>query len=390
MNGTDELLSYGVAEIIEADALQQRLSAKKSLTVKLGVDPTSQDLHLGHAVVLRKLRQFQDLGHQAVLVIGDFTSKIGDPSGRNATRPVLTDEEIATNMATYVEQAKIILDEKKTKIVHNSTWLAKMTLTDLLGYAMQINVNTLLEREDFHGRLKNQQSLGLHELLYPLTQAIDSVELKADVEIGGWDQRLNLLLGRELQKKLGQPPQEVVIVKALIGLDGERKMSKSLGNYIGLTESPDQVFGKVMSIPDKLTDQYAELAALMKAAEIKALPTHPKDRKAVVAKAITALYHGEAEASAAAERFDKTFSQKQGGQDLADAVVLPGFEIALLEAVKQAAQVSGSEAARLIAQRGVKLDGTICEDPDLLIDVTKKSYQLQVGKHRFYELTKED
>ncbi len=384
-----QIFSYAIVEVIDADNLRARLERGEKLVVKLGVDPTTPDLHLGHAVVLRKLRQFQDAGCEAVLVIGDFTTKIGDPSGRNTTRPILTDEEIKQNLKTYVDQAELILDKERMRIVFNSTWLSKLSLDKFVSFAMQLSLNTLLEREDFAARLKAGVSLGVHELLYPISQAIDSVELKADVELGGWDQRLNLLLGRELQKKMGQPAQDVVIINPLVGTDGERKMSKSYGNYIGLTESPDQMFGKVMSIPDKLTDSYAELAALLTAEEISALPKHPKDRKAAVATKIVELYHGAEAASQAAGRFQKTFSDKSGSGELADSINVDGESITLLDAIKLTASVSGSEAQRLLAQNAVRLDGEIVTDPGQIIQVNGGTHQLQVGKHRFYELTKE-
>lgn len=383
------IFSYGIIEIIDANHLRERLTGGQKLVVKLGVDPTSADLHLGHAVVLRKLRQFQDAGCQAVLVIGDFTASIGDPSGRNTTRPVLTEQDIRKNMETYVKQAELILDKEKTRVAFNSEWLSKITLQRLIEIGMTLSLNTLLDREDFAARLKAGVPLGVHELLYPIAQAIDSVELKADVELGGWDQRLNLLLGRELQKKMGQVPQDVVIMNPLVGTDGERKMSKSYGNFIGLTESADQMFGKIMSIPDKLTDSYAELAALLGEAEIKDLPRHPKERKMTVATKIVEIYHGAAAAQDAAKRFDQTFSQKAGAGELAQEIAVEGNEITLLEAVKLTAQVSASEASRLIAQNAVRLNGKVAADPALIIKVEVEPHQLQVGKHRFYELVKE-
>ncbi len=384
-----EIFSYGIVEIIDQESLRRRLATGKKLVVKLGVDPTSPDLHLGHAVVLRKLRQFQDAGCEAVLVIGDFTTMIGDPSGRNSTRPVLSEDEIKQNMQTYVDQAYLILDKEKTRVVYNSSWLGKMKFADLIKVAMQLNMSTLLEREDFAARLKANEPFSVHEILYPISQAIDSVELKADVELGGWDQRLNLLLGRELQKKMGLPPQEVVIMNPLVGTDGERKMSKSYGNFIGLTESADQMYGKLMSIPDKLTDSYAELAGLMTTEQIAALPTHPRDRKAAVARAIVALYHGDEAATQAGERFTKTFSDKSGAGELSDEIAVEGDTITLLEAVKLTAGVSGSEAQRLISQNAVRLNGEVAVDPGFVIQVGETGHQLQVGKHRFYELIKE-
>ncbi len=389
-NTTINVFDSTVAEVIEQTNLEKRLKGNRPLIIKLGVDPTSPDLHLGHAVVLRKLRQFQDLGHVAALVIGDFTAQIGDPSGRNSTRPVITKEEIGHNLKTYIDQAKLILNMDKAKVMHNSVWLSKITLSDFIRTAAQVSVNTLLERDDFSDRLKDNQSLLLHELIYPVSQAIDSVELKADVEIGGWDQRLNLLMGRELQKKMGQVPQEIVILKPLIGLDGERKMSKSLGNYIGLTEDSDNMFGKLMSIPDKLIMSYAELAAGLSSQEIENLPEHPRDAKATVAEKIVSLYHSSEDAKMAVERFKKTFSERQGGDSLADEVAVKGVErLTLVEAVRLSAGVSGSEASRLIGQKAVKINGETVEDPNFIIDVGTTSYQLQIGKHRFYELTKE-
>src|SRR3989344_1762935 len=307
----DLVLTWAVAEIINKASLVKRLESKKKLVVKFGVDPTKPDLHLGHALSLHKLRQFQELGHDTILLIGDFTTKIGDPSGRNSARPVLTDDEIQANLKTYIDQAKLIIDPKKTKIRFNSEWLSKVSYADFIKVAMQVSVQTLLEREDFANRMTSGHSLALHELFYPITQALDSVVMKADVEIGGWDQRLNMLMGRELQKKSGQPPQDVVAMKALVGTDGERKMSKSFDNYVGLTESSDQMFGKLMSIPDQLTDQYAELAAFLGSDEIKALPKHPRDRKARVAEKIVELYHGGSAANKALQNFNQTFRDKK-------------------------------------------------------------------------------
>jgi tyrosyl-tRNA synthetase len=385
----DQIFSYAIVEIIDQADLRARLEKGEKLVVKLGVDPTSADLHLGHAIVLRKLRQFQDVGCEAVLVIGDFTAKIGDPSGRNTTRPVLSDDEIKHNLQTYIAQADLILDKSKTKVVFNSKWLSQITLERLITIGMNVSLSTLLDRDDFASRIKAQAPISFHELLYPISQAIDSVELKADVELGGWDQRLNLLLGRELQKKLGQRPQNIVIINPLVGVDGERKMSKSYGNYIGLTESADQMYGKIMSIPDKLIDSYAELAALLSAEEIKNLPNHPRDRKAAVAHAIVRLYHSQSDADAAAERFRQTFSQKSGATELADEIQVEGDTLTVLEAVKLASGVSGSEATRLINQNAVKLDGVVVTDQNQQINVKAQAHQLQVGKHRFYELAKE-
>lgn len=384
-----DIFASAVAEVIDEGSLKERLASGEKLVVKLGVDPTSRDLHLGHAVVLHKLRQFQDAGCQTMLVIGDFTASIGDPSGRNATRPVLSKEDIADNMKTYTEQAALILDKTKTKVINNSDWFGKMKLSDFIGYASEVGLATLLEREDFASRLKSHSPINLHELLYPLTQAIDSVELKADVEIGGWDQKLNLLLGRELQKKVGQKPQDIVVTPALVGLDGERKMSKSYDNYIGLTETADQMYGKLMSIQDSLTDSYAECAAFMSREQISNLPLHPRDRKAEVARQVVSLYHSTTLAQTAATNFQQTFGAGKVAKGLSEDVRLAGDDVTLIDAVKHAAAVSASEAYRLIAQNGVRLDGVVVTDPNLMIDVTAISHRLQVGKHRFFELIKE-
>lgn len=382
----DSIFDPSVAEIIERTSLERRLASGDKLVVKLGVDPTSKDLHLGHAVVLRKLKQFQELGHRVVLVIGDFTAMIGDPSGRNTSRPVLTSKEVKENMKTYVDQAKLILNLDKVDIVYNSKWLGPMKLSDLLSVASLVSVNSLLEREDFSKRIAGNQPLGLHELLYPVSQALDSIELKADIELGGWDQRLNLLMGRELQKKMNQKPQEVVIMHPLIGLDGERKMSKSLGNYIGISESPDQMFGKLMSVTDELIEDYATLAAGLTLEEVGNLPNHPRDAKAVVAQKIVEIYHGLDKAKKASDNFQRVFRDKEGAEGLAKKVPLGTGDLSLVSAVRQAAEISGSEALRLVGQKAVKLNGKVIDDPTHSVKIDAKGQTLQVGKHRFYNL----
>lgn len=386
----NQALTWAVAELINESILTRRLNGGKKLIVKLGVDPTSKDLHLGHAVVLRKLRQFQELGHQAVLVIGDFTARIGDPAGVNKTRPVLSEDEIKDNMKTYLAQAGMILEIKKARVVYNSSWLAKMSLSDLLGYAQQISLNTLIEREDFATRLKAAQSVGLHELLYPLTQAIDSAQLKADVELGGWDQRLNLLLGRELQKKLGQTPQELVLLKPLLGLDGAKKMSSSLGNFIGLTDTSDEMFGKVMSIPDSLIVHYGELAALMGTeAEVKTVLKGllPRDQKALVASKIVELYHGLPAAKKAVQNFNQTFRDKKVADHLASELLFSQKSISLIHAVAEAAECSNTQANRLIEQSAVTLDGEKMTNPNVDIDLAEE-HLLKIGKHTFRKLAR--
>lgn len=373
--------------MISQEELGILLKSGKPLNVKLGVDPTSVDLHLGHAVVLRMLRQFQELGHKTFLVIGDFTASIGDPAGVNKTRPVLTSDEIRSNMVTYLDQAKLILDTDKTEIVFNSSWLKEMKLGQFICHATQITVNNLIEREDFANRLKDNQPLSLHELLYPVVQALDSVELKADVEIGGWDQRLNLLTARELQKKLGQKPEVLILMKALIGTDGAKKMSKSQNNYIGLTETPNQIIGKIMSLKDDLIAGYAELAAGMDEFELRRLGTlHPKEAKLEVAKKIAALYHGDTAAERAAEAFEETFSSKKINQQLVEEIIIEDPELPLIQAVTKSASVSSSEARRLIEQGGVRLEDQTSTNPNQSLAVFKGPLRLQVGKRRFFLL----
>ena len=381
-------LTWAVAEIIESASLTRRLKENKNLIVKLGIDPTSRELHLGHAVVLRKLRQFQDLGHKAVLVIGDFTGLIGDPSGVNVTRPALTKEQIKDNMSTYMEQAGQIIDLKKVEIVYNSKWLSKINLANFIDIASKVSLNGLVEREDFAKRLDSGKQVALHELIYAVAMAIDSVELKSDVELGGWDQRLNLLLGRELQKKFGQIPQDLVIMRPLIGLDGVRKMSSSLGNYIGLTDSSDQMFGKVMSIPDSMIVHYGELAALMGTeAEVKEKLKNlgPRDQKALVAREIVEIYHGVKPSEAAAESFNQTFRDKKVADHMASELLFSQESVLLLHAVAEASQCSNTHAGRLIEQGAVKLNGVKMMDPNFEIMLTGE-LMMHIGKHAFRKL----
>lgn len=382
-----QLLGWAVEEVITEPSLIKRLESDKKLVIKLGVDPTSRDLHLGHAVVLEKLRQFQELKHRTILVIGDYTALIGDPAGVNKTRPVLTEQNIKQNMKSYFEQAGKILDLKKTEILYNSHWLSKLTFKELLHYSSLVTVNTLTEREDFAARLKNGQSVGLHEFLYPLLQAIDSVQLSADVELGGWDQRLNLLLGRELQKKVGQKPQELILISPLIGLDGHKKMSSSLNNYIGISEEADQIFGKVMSIPDKQILHYANLAALLTdpKKELSAIK-HPRDQKVFIAKKIVERFYSKKIAELAIENFDATFRDKKVAEHLTSELSFTHQEVSVQDAVCAAIDCSRTEAFRLIEQGAIKLDGAKMTDPKQLIDLKSKPL-LQVGKHNFRRLS---
>src|SRR6202050_4041191 len=321
MDKTDltDLLTRGVSEITGRDELETALTGKgRKLRIKFGVDPTRPDLHIGHAVVLHKLRRFQELGHTVIFLIGDYTTKIGDPSGRNQTRPMLTDKEIAENVATYLDQVGLLLNVKKAEIRYNSEWLAKLKLGDLLGLASNVSVAQTIERDDFKNRLTEGQELALHELLYPLMQAYDSVALEADVEFGGSDQLFNLMAGRALQKKLGQRPQIVFTLNLLVGLDGVKKMSKSLDNYVGVTDAAVDMYGKVMSVPENLIAPYYKLCTEMPLETIDGLVktlaegANPRDSKASLAREIVRIYHGEAAALKAEESWNATFRDKQG------------------------------------------------------------------------------
>lgn len=396
-----EIIKRGTVAIYSESELAQRieksLAANKPLIVKLGVDPTAPDIHLGHTVTLRKLRQFQDLGHQAVLIIGDFTTLIGDPSGRDKTRPQLATDEIERNAKTYFEQVGKALNLKTLKIVRNSDWLGKLTFLDIIKLAAQITVARSIERDDFAQRLANKTPIGLHELLYPLMQGYDSVAIKADIELGGNDQTFNLLVGRDLQKSAGQLQQIAVTMPMLVGLDGTDKMSKSLGNYVGVTDKPDEMFGKVMSIPDKLMKDYFILLTEVPSGEIDKLcsdKTHPRDAKVRLAKEIVTIYHNAADADAAAKRFESVFSRKEVPDEIQEVAVpasppdqavrasvyLPKL-LVTIGAVK-----STSDARRIIEQGGVTLDSNKVTDANSETAV-KSGQILKVGKkNKFYRL----
>lgn len=368
-------------EIITLPELENLLKSDRALNVKLGVDPTTPDLHLGHAVVLRKLRLFQDAGHQTFLVIGDFTASIGDPAGVNTTRPVLTDEAIRANMKTYLDQAGAILDLEKTHIVYNSEWLRSMNVEKLIGYAIQVTLNQLSEREDFAKRLANNDPVGLHECLYSLLQAIDSVHLKADIELGGADQRLNLLMGRQLQKKLGARPQVLILTKLLIGTDGKIKMSKSKNNYIGLHEPANQMYGKLMSIGDHLIDSYADSHDI----DLSTAGDHPRARKSALAKQLVTIYHDADQAAESEKSFDATFRDKQVAGDLVESITFDANSITAIQAVTQSTGESSSGARRLFEQGAIRLNNKAVTDPLTMIHLTGEQL-LQVGKRRFFTL----
>lgn len=359
-----EILKRGTVTIHSEKELAERLARGRPLRVKLGVDPTAPDIHLGHAVGLRKLKQFQDLGHQVVLIIGDFTAMIGDPSGRSTTRPPLTHEEVLANAKTFTEQAFLVLDRGKTEVVFNGTWFQKMTFTDVVKLNARVTLQQMLQREDFKNRVAQGQEVRLHEIQYPIMQGWDSVMVKSDVEIGGSDQLFNILVGRDLQKEEGQEPQIVMTLPLLEGLDGVKKMSKSLGNYVGLTEEPKEMFGKLMSIPDALMEKYY----LLVLGEVMDVTLHPMEAKKQLAAKCVAIYHTEADALACREDWDTRFSKR----DLSNAD-LPLVKVGerrdvlgvVLQAYAEAFQQSpsGGEVRRLIQQGSVQLNGEKVTDP---------------------------
>jgi tyrosyl-tRNA synthetase len=358
-----EILTRGTVTIHSTKELADKLGRGQPLRIKLGVDPTSPDIHLGHAVALRKLRQFQELGHHIVLIIGDFTAMIGDHTGRSSTRPPLTYEEISANAKTYTDQAFLVLDKDRTEVVFNGSWFKTMAFTDVIKLNARVTLQQMLQREDFKNRVANGQEVRLHELQYPIMQGWDSVVVRADVEIGGSDQLFNILVGRDLQKEEGQEPQVVMTLPLLEGLDGVKKMSKSLGNYVGLTDEPKDMFGKLMSIPDALMAKYY----LLVLGETLDAEMHPAEAKKQLAARCVAIYHSEADAAACREDWDLRFSKKDlNAADL--PVVNIGERNDLLGVVMQSftelgATMSGGDARRLIQQGSVQLNGEKVTDP---------------------------
>lgn len=390
-----ELIRHGVEEIIPEDALIKKLEKSKKhntpLIIKLGCDPSRPDLHIGHGVVLRKLRHFQDLGHQAVLLIGDFTAMIGDPSGRNKTRPSLSLEEAKANAESYVNQSKVILDIDSLKILYNYEWLNTMKFSDVIELASKYTVARMLERDDFTKRYQSETPILLHEFLYPLAQGMDSVELKADVELGGTDQKFNLLVGRDLQREYGQEPQCIITLPLLEGTDGVEKMSKTYGNEIGLLDPPEDKYGKIMSISDDMIVKYFRLAADADDQKVEAIKsllsdskTNPRDVKRELGRAIVKIYHGADEAQAAEQHFDKVIVQKDIPDEM-DEVELESDQL-LVDIVTNAGLTkSKGEARRLIKQNAVKLDGAVCKDIDQKLHAGKESV-IKVGKRRFLKV----
>ena len=394
-----KVITSGTMQIVPLEGLKEKLAKGKPLTIKLGVDPTSPDLHLGHAVPLRKMRQFQDLGHNVTLIIGNGTALIGDPSGRDSTRPPLTSEQIEVNAQTYVEQAMKILDPDRTTVVHNGDWIKPMNLETMLSLMSKFTVARILEREDFSKRYHNQQSIALHEFIYPVLQAYDSVMIKADVEMGGNDQIFNLLAGRDLMRDEGMEPQIALTMPLLEGTDGVKKMSKSYGNYIGLTDEPADMFGKIMSIPDELVARYYRLCSTLSIDEIDAIDASFEDGtadpyalKRALGRNIVELYHGADKAVQAEEAFDALFKKHEIPDDVAEfSVELVCNDQGLVYLPKLMVEVklsaSAGDARRLIDGGGVKINGEALApksynvDPDLLDHVI-----LQAGKRRFAKL----
>ncbi|MFC0309966.1 tyrosine--tRNA ligase [Gallibacterium trehalosifermentans] len=383
-------LKRGVEEVLSEEDLIEKLKENRPLKIKLGADPTAPDIHLGHTVVLNKLRQFQQLGHEVYFLIGDFTGMVGDPSGKNSTRPPLTREDVLRNAETYKQQIYKILDPEKTHVVFNSSWLGELGTEGMIRLASQYTVARMLERDDFKKRFANHQSIAIHEFIYPLLQGYDSVALEADVELGGTDQKFNLLVGRELQKARGQKPQVAMTLPLLEGLDGEKKMSKSLGNYIGISESPDEMFGKVMSISDELMWRWYDLLSFRSLDEIVLLKQdvangrNPRDVKILLAKELIERFHDKAAADAAEQTFIERF-QKGAMPDEMPEFTFQG-EMPIANLLKEANLVaSTSDALRMIKQGGVKIDGEKVEDSKLIITASTAIYQ--VGKRKFAKVS---
>ena len=389
-----DYLARGALDLIERNDLKAKLGRGKPLLIKCGFDPTAPDIHLGHTVVLRKMRHFQQLGHRVCFLIGDFTGMIGDPTGKNATRPPLTREEVAANAQTYTAQVFKILDRAKTQIAFNSAWMDKFTSADMIKLAATHTVARMLERDDFGKRYKANQPIAIHEFLYPLVQGYDSVALKADLELGGTDQKFNLLMGRELQKHYGQPPQCILTMPLLEGLDGVNKMSKSLGNYIGITDSPNEMLGKLMSISDDLMWRYIELLSFAPLANVRQWKKetetgrNPRDIKVAFAQEIVTRFHTPAAAASALADFETRFKRGEIPADIAEVQVSAGADgIGIANLLKAAAlTASTSEALRMIAQGGVKIDGEKVTDKALKLTAGTTAV-VQVGKRKFARVT---
>lgn len=389
-----EIIKRGCGELLLEEELEQKLASNRPLRIKAGFDPTAPDLHLGHTVLLNKMRHFQDLGHHALFLIGDFTGMIGDPSGKNTTRPALTREQVAENAKSYQNQVFRILKPEQTEVVFNSTWMDQFNAADLIKLAATHTVARMLERDDFGKRYRSNKAIAIHEFLYPLIQGYDSVALRADVELGGTDQKFNLLMGRELQKHFGQSPQCILTMPLLEGLDGVNKMSKSTGNYIGITESPAEIFGKLMSISDELMWRYIELLSFEPINVIRQWQhevkhgRNPRDIKVMFAQEIVTRFHGKQDAEKALDNFEARF--KRGGlpDDILETLLSAGKEgIPIPQLLKQAGlTASTTEALRMIEQGGVKLNGERVSNKTLKLDFGQ-TVVVQVGKRKFARVT---
>lgn len=400
INEQMDLIKRGTVEIIPEEELVQKLEKSikenKPLKIKLGCDPTRPDLHLGHSVVLRKLAQFQQLGHQAILIIGDFTGMIGDPSGRNSSRPPLSFEEARANGKSYFEQASKILDKEKTKIVHNSEWLGKMTFEDVIKLSSKYTVARMLERDDFTKRYKNGIPISIHEILYPLAQAMDSVAIESDVELGGTDQKFNLLVGRDIQREFGIAPQVIITMPLLVGTDGVEKMSKSYDNYIGINDSPKDIYGRTLSIPDNLIYTYFELATDVSNEELNKIKVdlsnqqvNPRDIKRALARKLVEMYHSKQAAIDAENEFDNIFVKKGLPDEIPEFQFEDGInEIDILDLiVKVGFAPSKGEARRLVTQGGVTINGEKISDFKAVINL-ENEFILKVGKRNFIKITR--
>jgi tyrosyl-tRNA synthetase len=397
---TLEIIKEGTMDIISEDDLINKLVESKKtgkpLRVKLGCDPSAPDLHLGHTIALRKLRQFQDLGHQVVFIIGDYTAMIGDPSGKSQTRKALSKEQVQKNAETYKKQVTKILDMSKAEVRYNGEWLSKLSFEDTLKLASKYTVARMLERDDFSKRFKSNTPISIHEFLYPLMQGYDSVAVEADIEIGGTDQTFNLLVGRDLQREYGQNPQVIMTFPLLEGTDGVQKMSKSLGNYIGISEEPKEMFGKVMSVSDNLMIRYFDLLNLVSKEELAQIKAgikdgslHPRDTKAKLGRLIVARYHGEAAGAEAEAEFNRQFRDKQVPDDIPLVTIkVEGDKIGILKLMSMASICkSNSEARRMVVQKAVEIDGTKVEDDKMEV-AAGKEYLVHVGR-RYFKVTAE-
>lgn len=393
-----DLIRSGAVEVLPEDELVRKIEnsikMKQPLKIKLGCDPSKPDLHIGHAVVLHKMRQFQDMGHRAILIVGDFTAMIGDPSGKSKTRPQLTLEETRINGQSYLEQANMILREDLLEVRYNSEWLGKMNFNEVIVLASKYTVAQLLERDDFEKRYKGGIPISVHELLYPLAQAMDSAEIESDVELGGTDQKFNLIVGREIQKSYGKEPQCLVTMPILEGTDGVEKMSKSLDNYIALTDAPTDMFGKAMSIPDNLIARYYQYGAFAPADEaarmekgIKDGSVHPREAKAKVAEAIVARYHSDEAGRNAREEFDRVFKNKQLPDDIPSVEIeADGGKMLILDILAETKLApSKKEAGRLVQQGAVSIDGEKADDRMMEVDLSEERL-FKVGKRKFMNI----